>query len=278
MDYKLDIKTTKTVDGLFNIDYDYVKAPLDVQVDAFALNKLGLVSPSQYFKMIHGQPKGHHLLVYTRSNMDVYNDKQTGNVVLIKGGLLGNKYTKDIVAAHSKNKEFVLQEDAFADYIMNIALHGGDDSIRMFDSGNKVLSTENLDQDIADFIITDADLRITAKDHGKYLNEVHGIKNITMYLDDTDYIKNQNGSYLTKLRLGGSGISFNISGFNSRNLDVSSGAFGVRFSLAEGAQKSIALPYVPKEKVKAEKAIDGFIDGKKTLDDLKTVQNFLKSF
>ena len=269
---KIEIKQDKTFDKKFNVEYAYIESPLDVQQAIFDSKGLKLVSPSEKAYMEFNQEKNHHFLNYSRTNMDVLYRPKEKDIVLVKGGFLGNRYIKDLVDAHRKNKEFEIpKNDKEFVYLVNMMLNEGS-AMSVSPSETLVVNTKDFgNNEITDFLFSDDTLNFKAEDYGRFLNDKFGRESINLYFPSQEYIAQQNNDFLNKVRVGGSG-SFDI-GNDDWDLDGNSGAFGVRFEFAEGEpQKRL---YSIKELRTAKNITEKVMHGKEANSKLNKVLYFL---
>ena len=230
MIYDLDMQEIKTADNAFNVKYAYLRASLDIQQVAFDLRGLHLVSPAEYAKMNTNLPKGHLFSKDSRTNMDIFYHTKNKQIVLIKNGPLGNILIKELVNAH-RFGEFVLTEKIQRDiaYAIVDAAKKTDSALVIGPGSRHILAQDFGSNDITDFMYTDLSIDARAKDYGNYIHKRFGLDGVTFYFDDANYMRNQKGSYFTKLSVSGFADDFDV-GDDKDSQSSEDGAFGVCFN------------------------------------------------
>ena len=232
---KLEIKTLQTFDGKFNVSYAYLNAPYNEQVVTFLTNGLNMPSPAQV-RYMQAFNEDQSILNYSRTEMDVVNMPEVGKIALVARGIISRIYgtPKNIVNAHKKENEWMIvqKEDSTGKNELYNTLNGLEKIgyALTVEPGKKELPTDKFEEIPEAMFLhgSKQNIRIDAKMIGGWLKGEE-FNNITLYLDDADYMKSQGGIYVNKILAGGAGVNFDISGGNGHNLNDDGGAFGVNF-------------------------------------------------
>ena len=224
----LEMQVNKTPAGLYTVTFGYKQAPLDVQEGAFAVHGLHTVSPAE-FGFLRAQGPRDTFNLYSRTDADVLYDNRTNQVVIVPNGAISRQVSiANLVDAHRRGKEYVIPENqrdlvyAMVDEMLRnniafVAPHG--------ETG--VPTAEFGKNDLTLRLFSDKRLGIEAQEYGDWQKE-RGIASQSIFLDNADYAQSQEGLYLNRLRVCGSGGDFDVDG-GSRGLVNNFGAFGVRF-------------------------------------------------
>jgi len=115
-----------------------------------------------------------------------------------------------------------------------------------------------------------------AEDYGNFLKDKN-IKQITIYLDNKDYINHQGKPYANQLWLDSLGCSSNVSG-DHWSLDCANRVRGVLESCEAGAKNlhSTKLPYTNKRIEQIAQSIRDVKEGKKGTSRLEKALSFLE--
>ena len=238
MNPNLEMQVNRTQAGLYTVAYGYKQAPLDVQEAAFALNKLGIVSPAQLGFLRAQEGKG-VFNPYSRTNADVLYDDRNNQIVIVPEGAISKLVgISNLVAAHREEREYIISAKDQKELVYGMvdemlkkgtaftANHGKTD-VQTSDFGQTELTSK---------LFSDEGQGITAQVYGDWLKEQKR-NSQSMFFDSKDYAKSQKGPYTNRLRVYGPGLVFDVFG-NNRFLHGYLGAFGVRFEkTAEGGPK-----------------------------------------
>lgn len=271
---KLDIRTVQTFDGRFNVGYSHLGGPYDKQVIIFAANGLEMPSPAKVRYMQSFKDKTDGVMGYSRTDMDVVNMPEAGQIALVDGGVISMLYggVNSIVDAHRKGDECVIvgkKDNQGRDRLYGI-LRGLENHGRalIIEPGKKVLPTDKFSENpAARFLHGNEIYGINPNEIGRWLQE-QGLKDVTLYLDDVDYMKSEGGGiYINKLRVAGPADSFCAFGNYGRLLGSSYvGAFGVRFTPAKGGSPK---NYTIQERDEAAAVIRTVMSGDKGVKQLE---------
>ncbi len=239
MDLKLELKEARTKDGVLVVTYDYKEAPANVQEAAFLANGLDNIFPAE-MAFLRVNVVGDIFAPYSRTGGEAfYDDRDDGRVVVLpRGGISRIVGIENIVAAHRGGREFVIpnkqREPVYG--LVDECLENGV-AVRANYGKNTVATDRFGEEELTEKLYSDKRLGFKAGDYGRWLGErekkVHNI-----FFDNRDYVRQQNGPYVNRVRLCGADCDF-LAGGDLRYLGSLDGAFGVfiRKSAGGGAKK-----------------------------------------
>jgi hypothetical protein len=195
------LRTVETED--VSISYRELRGPLDALEKGCVTHGLEMVSPAilGYVRDIAllSHSNAFNLapfMFFCKTNMDVfYDDRDDGQVVLIRDAVLSRLFLHDAIEAHKKEKEFVIPKNKRESVYETV------DS--MLENGRAFATIHGThkigENDLTNFIFSDDSLGISGADYDKWIKDRRMETQPPILFHTEDYAKSQRGPYLGRL-------------------------------------------------------------------------------